>query len=728
MTTYLDAPSLAPTPELASKRCYELGINGTVLLDPGDLTEGDTLVCGPLAVKRWQEEAPYVRVISIAQPDKVVQLGSAQEQPYKWHLFDSAEHGAAVDLAFRFCIKNGLPIGVDVETDSIDDGFNEMTNILVGVGVAFGDECYYGEARDEKWMGLIGKWLPHVRWVGANAKYDRSVLRHHGVMVDGVAGDSMLAAYLTGRPRAALKPLVWDRYGYRMITYEDVVGSGKNRKRVSAVDPKVIAEYCSGDAYFCLKLEADLRAELDEQRLAIYRSDLALIPIIGSMQEVGMPIDREKLTKALDNAKEEACKYEFLINILAEDRGYTLSPTVKTCKSCRNGKKKRLTCKDCNQQGKFEVATKFNPNSTKQLLEYFYDHEGEQVQALTDKGKPSIDALALLRIATRGGLAAPVAHATFQLRQVQKFIGYAESWLKWSARDGKIHTVFTLANTDTGRHSSENPNLQQVKLDWREFFVAPEGRELIVADFSQIEVRIPSGLSKDPELLSIVNAPSDTIAGDFHGQNLQAIFGIPYEEQGLPHNKPYRTRAKNYGFGAFYGSKGYEVQEVIEKAILKSGDVSVPPPSLKEIMHAIDVLHNKYGVFFKEWIPAALEACRENGGYAYTIYGRPRYIPDIFSKDKAVKGHAERACLSHIIQGSAGDILRKAEHAVYRYTKAYEMDLHLTVHDELVISASNARYHVEAIREIMGVGQPLMPRVPLVVDVSVGKNWRECHK
>lgn len=772
MTTYIDTASIAPTIEDAIKRCENLGISGYLIPDYdcestlNGVTDGDTVICGPLRLPYWRQLPSNIRLVSIAEPNdtdplpnrvehdidndehlfhvrldlicetlRYVKAKTEQEPiewPYLWKLFTNDLYNEA---KYMFEEYNGS-IGVDVETDIVLDHPNEMQDKLVGVGIAFGSDCYYGSVDNAEWIALITEWLPRTNWVGHNAKYDRSILHRHGIRTGRLVGDSMLAAYLLGIRSAKLKPLVRERYGQQMVTYEEVAGKGKSKVSISEVDQNITAEYCCGDAYWALRMESDIRSELGPNQLALYEMDLKLAEIVGDMEEEGTPFDRESATKRLGELEAQNEALAFVLNMIALETGFENPRKIYVCEKCHNGRKKRLTCDWCAGAGKFSTLVPINPGSTDQVGRWLHEVLQFPIQGITGSHKPQVNSLALLRLANiwTEQPHGYIPKLLLEWKQRGKYIGYLKSWIKWSESDFRLHPVFPMSRTRTGRFSSEDPNVQQVKLDWRKDFIAPEGRELLAADYAQIEVRIPAYMSRDPLLMQVTMADSNTFEGNLHAQNTFRLFGIPYEEQSLSHNIPFKTRAKNYWFGAAYGSKGYEIQTVLEEHILKSGNLDIKVPSLREIMNGVSTLHDIYGQYFLEWVPSALYQCREKEGYVYTLWGRPQCLTEIFSKDGQEREHAERQCISHIIQGTAGDFLRSATCGVRTYIDSWnrqqikpKMALHLTVHDELVISASNAESHASGIKEVMELGQPIMP-VPLIVDITTGKTWLKCHK
>ena len=170
----------------------------------------------------------------------------------------------------------------------------------------------------------------------------------------------MLAAYLSGEHRAALKPYVLRTYGVRMIEYNDVTGGGKTR--ISSIDPKKTAEYCCGDSFWGLKAEVDLRQRLNPKALALYeKTDLPMVDTIVDMELAGIALDQNSTRDALDETKVQAGRLITAIRELVNASGFSLSPTRKVCKSCRNGKNKKLSCDGCGGAGEFFYANPINP-------------------------------------------------------------------------------------------------------------------------------------------------------------------------------------------------------------------------------------------------------------------------------------------------------------------------------------------------------------------------------
>ena len=248
---------------------------------------------------------------------------------------------------------------------------------------------------------------------------------------------------------------------------------------------------------------------------------------------------------------------------------------------------------------------------------------------------------------------------------------------------------------------------------------------LVAADYAQIEVRVGAYVSHDPKMLAIVQGDSN-----IHEQNVLFLFNVKPEEK---HSDPLRytalkTRAKNFFFGWMYGSKGEEVHDVIEKQMLEDpGLAALGIPTVNEIRNGIRTVGDIYGRYEHEWKPFAIEQARENNCTSYTIYGRPRKLPNLVSQDKQEREAAERECISHIIQGTAtADIMRLAMARVK--TIPYGKMI-LVVHDELVsdVEPGWEEWYGQQMKQEMELGQPLED-VPIIVDVGIGETWYATHK
>ncbi len=648
-----------------------------------------------------------------------------QEQtglPYSWRL---VEDDMDIALFWAALYLHDGPIGIDVETDQVGEEVNEVQDTLVGVGIAIGTQTFYAPISYEPWLDAVRQAVPDVPWVGANAKFDLVVMLRYDIHPGPLYGDCNCANYLLGG-EGGLKDLTFRLLGIRMVTYEDMVGKGKRKKKISECDPQKVAAYCGADAYFGVATEALLRPELNEKQLELYLNiDLPLVGMLGDMELEGIHLDRDACLATLAAVMEEQERLGVVINQLALDAGYKRPDRSWTCQGCRNGKVKKLTCTECNGVGIYSAPVRFNLGSPQQLVGFFHRHLGIPVQRISrTTQQPSCDRLALLRMRDQH-VSVPL---TLKWKQLEKHRAFLWAWYWASEKDDKLHTVFTNTVVKSSRFSSRFPNLTQVAVKWRDIYDAGDpSKVLVAADYAQVEVRVAAYVSHDPTMLAIVQADPSTEAGSIHCQNVTKLFGAPFEDRHEAYYLPLKTRAKNYFFGAMYGSLGYEVHDVLEKQILDTPELEgMAVPALKEIMRSIRELHDIYGRYFQEWIPFELYQCRERGNIALTLYGRPRMLPDLTSPDQQLRKAAERNAISHLVQGTAtGDVVRQAMLKVRTIEGGRVL---LVIHDEILslVDKGVADRYIMKMVEAMELGQPFED-VPLIVEAAIAYNWKDTH-
>lgn len=658
-----------------------------------------------------------------AQPDNP-ERDIERNEPFSWRLASNEDAPLLIDLWLKPAVERSEVIGVDVECDIAGEEPNEMKDTLVGLSVVIGDDAVYFKREQ---AGLTWPVLAGARLVGANLKYDLCVMtraaKDDGYELhfkpENVAGDSMVAAYLLCLPTGSLKKLVKLEYNVDMITYADVT-EGKTKK-ISEVDPNLTAHYCCADSYWAKRLECDLSKRLGDYTSKIYREDdLPLITTLVNMELRGIGLDRDTAVQELADVEAELASLDFKINNLVEDSGFKLSPIRKVCKGCRNGKNKRLTCEECRGDGVFFFPVSLNPGSPAQVSKWLFDHLKLPIKKISSKTRqPSTDSLSLLRLKD--------AHKAVPLllkhKHLSKYHGFLVSWLKESERDGRIHTIFRNATVVSGRLSSSEPNLQQIKEDWRKLFVSKDNEKLIVAaDESQFEVRIAAFQSRDPKLMAIVNSEPGTPEGDLHAQTMYYVFGIPFSKQ-----KEYghiRIAAKTYNFaGLFYGASAPSLVEQIEMRALEVPELNIQIPTVREAAKNLAGVRELYRHYSYEYVPATIERARDRGNTFYTAFGRPRVIPDLSSGYKEAREAAEREGVNHTIQGTAADLMRKAMNIAEKLEHGMLLAQN---HDELIFEVDRQwlSWYTTNVVRIMELGQPL-EGVPLVVDIRWGPSWKK---
>lgn len=519
--------------------------------------------------------------------------------------------------------------------------------------------------------------------VGHNLKYDAVVLRRHGVRLGGIAFDTMLASYLADpiRREHNLDALSLDRLGLQKITFETVAaapeasgaaeGEGGGRRRLrtlDAVEISRVAEYACEDAEAARRLMPLLEADLDARGMAdLFRKiEMPLLEILVGMEDAGVLVDSEALAAL---GAELGREIEGLRRRISEASG-----------------------------------SDFNPASTKQLQEILFDRLGLPAGRRTKTGR-STDTEVLEGLAHLHA----VPGLILEFRRVGKLKStYVDALPALvNPRTGRVHTSFNQAVTATGRLSSSDPNLQNIPVrtdrgrEIRRAFVAPRGARLVVADYSQIELRLLAHLSGDPGLLEAFRTGADV-----HVETAALVFGRRAAEV-TPEE---RRRAKAVNYGLAYGQTAFGLARTLR----------IPQ---REAQVFIDSYFARFGGV-RAWIDRTLEEARTKG-YVETLWGRRRPVPEIGDRNPVRRQEAERIAINTPIQGTSADLMKAAMIRVDRRLRgeAEGARLVLQVHDELVVEAPTKR--VKPVAAILREEMEGVRRfdVPIVADVGSGANW-----
>ena len=341
-----------------------------------------------------------------------------------------------------------------------------------------------------------------------------------------------------------------------------------------------------------------------------------------------------------------------------------------------------------------ESGEEFNLNSPKQLSEVLYDKLDIPVLKKTPKGAPSTDASVLEELSKKY----KIAKYLLEYREIEKLRSTYIDGLSGDIVNGKVHSNFNLFGTTTGRLSSEKPNLQNLpsKTDLgskiREFFVAPKNRTFVLADYSQIELRVLAHMSKDPEMKSILNKREK----DIHLETASKIFDVSIDEVSYE----MRRKAKEINFGLLYGMEAFGL----------SKNLGISRNEAQQLIDSYFMQFPKVKNYLEEVVTAAKE-----GGYTETVYGRKRYIPELQSQNKQLFSIGKRMAMNAPIQGTASDIVKIAMIEVERYITSKFNNAHLVlqVHDEIVVEcpkedAQKVEKNIVTIMEnVKGINVPL---------------------
>jgi DNA polymerase-1 len=582
-------------------------------------------------------------------------------------------------------IERAELVSLDTETTSLDPFAAE----LVGVSLAIepGEAAYlpiahrYAGAPEQlgaaRAIALLRPLLEDAskRKVGQNLKYDQHVLANHGVRLAGVAHDTQLQSYvLESHARHDMDSLAERHLGLKTITYDEVTGKGAGRIGFEEVEIQRATEYSAEDADITLRLHRALypRVAADAKLAYVYGSiEMPVREVLFRMERNGVLVDAARL---------EAQSRELGQKMLElEERAHR------------------------------EAGQPFNLNSPKQIGEIFFDRLKLPVVKKTPSGAPSTDEDVLERLA----LDYPLPKTLLEYRALSKLKStYTDKLPRMvDPKTGRVHTNYGQTTAVTGRLASNDPNLQNIPVRTpegrriREAFVAPPGHRIVSADYSQIELRIMAHVSGDAGLLGAFERGED-----IHRATAAEIFGRNPREV-TPEERRY---AKVINFGLIYGMSAFGLAQQLglERATAQA---------------YIDSYFARYpGV--ANYMESTRQTAREQG-YVETVFGRRLWLPEIRSSSPARRSGAERAAINAPMQGTAADLIKLAMIAVQGWIDAegLGMKLIMQVHDELVLEvpeAELARAKDELPRLMAGVASL---RVPLVVDIGVGRNWDEAH-
>ena len=572
-------------------------------------------------------------------------------------------------------------LAVDTETTSL----STLDARLVGISLSYsaGHAYYIPVGHDDSASNLaledvLERLIPILtgngpKLIAQNVKYDAGIFAQYNIELSNIGFDPMLASYcLDPSARAhGLDPLAEFHCGHTMQPITDLIGTGKDQKNFASVDVNAATYYAAEDADYTYRLHGILSPELDKAGVRRLFDDieLPLATVLGRMERAGVRVD-EKYLKRLSGEMETQ---------IAE-----LTSAI------------------------YEAAgEEFNLNSPTQLGRILFDRLQLRSARRTSKTSQRATDVGVLE-----SLAAEHAVPRLMLdyRQVTKLKStYVDALLGLiHPKTGRVHTSFQQTVAATGRLSSSDPNLQNIPVRTEEgrkiraAFVPRDGRHtLLVADYSQIELRLMAHFSEDPALVSAFRD-----AADVHARTAAEIFGIPESDV----SPKQRRLAKTANFGIIYGVSAYGLSQ--------QSDLSVG-----EAREFIDAYFRRYpGV--RQFIDQTVEKARAEG-IVRTMSGRRRFLPDIKSSDRRSREFAERTAVNTPMQGTAADIIKMAMIEIDRRLrdegKASVMTLQ--VHDELVFDAPKSE--IDWLRPVVrdAMENVVKLSVPLSVDIGAGANW-----
>ncbi|MBT5862495.1 MAG: DNA polymerase I [Gammaproteobacteria bacterium] len=531
--------------------------------------------------------------------------------------------------------------------------------------------------RDEVLQKLRG-WLEDddKKKVGHHLKYDAHILARYNIALAGMKFDSMLESYVLNSvaTRHNMDSVTKHYLGRKTIHYEDVAGKGAKQLTFNQVDLETAASYAAEDADITLQLHETLWNQLSEHPAlkSVYENiEQPLVPILLEMEETGVLVDRKMLLMQSGELAKKIVELEIKAHELA--------------------------------------GGPFNLGSPKQLQQILFERQGLPIIRKTPKGQPSTAEDVLVELANDYELPAVI----IEFRSISKLKStYTDKLpLQISESTGRIHTSYRQAVAATGRLSSTDPNLQNIPIRTpegrriRQAFIAPEGRVLLAADYSQIELRIMAHLSSDPNLTKAFADEKDV-----HRATAAEVFALAIDEV----TDDQRRSAKAINFGLMYGMSAFGLAKQLGI-------------SRGEAQEYMDMYFDRY-----PGVKAYMDDIRETAcanGFVETVFGRRLYLPEINARNANRRQYAERTAINAPMQGTAADIIKRAMISVHQWLQDERPGARMImqVHDELVFEVDKDK--VESIKDcvtdLMNAAASLS--VPLKVDVGVGKNWDEAH-
>ena len=517
---------------------------------------------------------------------------------------------------------------------------------------------------------------PSILKIGQNIKYDYMVLMNYGVTLQGKMFDTMLAHYVV-QPELHhnMDYLAETLLHYKTIHIDELIGPhGKHQKSMRELDPKDVYAYGAEDADITLQLKNALEPKLKETGTEdlFWNIEMPLVPVLADMERQGVRID----TAAL---RETSVIFTERMNLL-EQHIYA------------------------------KAGETFNISSPKQVGEVLFGKLNiMEKPKRTKTGQYVTNEEVLQSLRTKH----PIVADILDYRGLKKLLGTYVDALPTliNKRTGHIHTSFNQALTATGRLSSSDPNLQNIPVrsedgkEIRKCFIAERDCLFFSADYSQIELRIMAHLSEDANMIEAFRE-----GFDIHAATAAKIKHKKMEDVSAAERK----QAKQANFGIIYGITTYGLAQ----------RMGIDNKEARKLIEDYFATFPKVRAFMEQ----AKEQARRKG-YAETLFGRRRYLPDILSKNGTVRGFAERNAINAPIQGSEADIIKLAMIRIWRRFKAENIrsKMILQVHDELNFSVyPDEKERVEQIvlEEMQGA---YTLKVPLTVDAGWGKNWLEAH-
>lgn len=595
------------------------------------------------------------------------------------HLYQFVDNPKAQKMLVRNLLQQRV-VCFDTETTSL----NELEAELVGMSFSYKKGLAYYVPLSED-QGEVLQTLEIFRLffekedllkVAHNLKFDYKILRRYNITVKGAMFDTMIAHYLLNPDgRHGMDYLSEIYLGYKPVSIETIIGKkGKNQGNFRDADLRTQTDYAAEDADVTFQLYELFAPQLKKENLEdlFFNIEMPLMEVLAKMELAGISLDEKWLAQESIDLENDLRQLEAKI---------------------------------------FELSgEEFNVNSPKQLGEILFEKMQLDPKAKKTKtGQYATSEDILQKLATKHEIIQHILEYRTYQKLKSTYVDALPSQIEKS--DNRVHTNFSQTTAATGRLASVNPNLQNIPIrtlrgqQIRGAFVAGEGKKIISADYSQIELRLIAEISGEDNMIKAFQDGED-----IHASTAAKLFNIPLEEV----SKIQRSQAKTVNFGILYGQGAFALAE----------QTGLSRSEAKQMIEAYFETYSKLKAYMADQVKKAREI-----GYVETILGRKRHLKDISSGNFVVRAHAERNAVNAPIQGSAADVVKMA---MIKIQKEFEKEklqtrMLLQVHDELVFESPVEEVELAVNIIKMEMENAIETQVPLLVEVGVGENWLEAH-
>ncbi len=595
------------------------------------------------------------------------------------HLYQFIDNPKAQKILVDNLLKQKA-VCFDTETTSL----NELEAELVGMSFSYKKGLAYYIPLSED-QGEVLQTLEIFRpffekedliKIAHNLKFDYKILKRYNITVKGAMFDTMIAHYLLNPDGRHGMDYLSEMYlGYKPVSIETIIGKkGKNQGNFRDADLRTQTDYAAEDADVTFQLYELFAPQLKKENLEdlFFNIEMPLMEVLAKMELAGISLDEKWLAQESIDLENDLRQLESKI---------------------------------------FELSgEEFNVNSPKQLGDILFEKLQLDPKAKKTKtGQYATSEDILQKLAPKHEIIQHILEYRTYQKLKSTYVDALPSQIEKT--DNRVHTNFSQTTAATGRLASVNPNLQNIPIrtlrgqQIRGAFVSGEGKKIISADYSQIELRLIAEISGEDNMIKAFQDGED-----IHASTAARLFNIPLEEV----SKIQRSQAKTVNFGILYGQGAFALAE--QTGLSRS-----------EAKQMIDTYYATYPKL-KEYMAEQVKRAREIG-YVETILGRKRHLKDINSNNFVVRGHAERNAVNAPIQGSAADVVKMAMIKIQKELEKEKLQTRmlLQVHDELVFESPVEEIEVATNIIKMEMENAIETQVPLLVEVGVGNNWLEAH-